>query len=71
MAQVKIEEIKSKVTAIFENAGVPSADAKTICEVLTDAQMKGIITHGFVRVKKYIGCINAGGIKPSADIEIV
>ena len=71
IAQVKIEEIKNKVITVFEKAGVPSSDAVVITDVLTDAQMKGITTHGFVRVKKYIGCIKAGGIKPSCDIEIV
>ena len=71
MAQVKIEEIKSKVLKVFEKAGVASEDAKVITEVLTDAQMKGITTHGFVRVKKYVGCINAGGIQPTCDIEII
>ena len=71
MAQIKIEEIKAKVIRVFEKAGVPTSEAKVITDVLTDAQMKGITTHGFVRVKKYVGCINAGGIKPSCDIEIV
>lgn len=71
MAQVKISLIKEKVVSIFKKAGVPEKDAETIAEVLLDAEMKGIITHGFVRVKKYIGCIKAGGIKPSADISIV
>lgn len=71
MSQVKIDEIKAKVIAVFKKVGVPEKDAKVITEVLTDAQMKGITTHGFVRVKKYIGCIKAGGIQPSCDIEVL
>ena len=71
MAQVKIDEIKSKVKAVFEKAGVPAPDAEVITEVLTDAEMKGIKTHGFVRVKKYISCIESGGIKPQCDIEVL
>ena len=71
MAFVKIDKIKGDVQLIFEKAGVPSADAKKITEVLADAQMKGITTHGFVRVKKYIGCLKSGGIKPTADIEVI
>lgn len=71
MSLVKIEKIKGDVKRIFENAGVSASDAEMICEVLLDAQMKGITTHGFVRVKKYIGCLESGGIKPQADIEII
>ena len=69
--KVKINEIKEKVQLIFEREGVPAEDAKTITEVLTDAEMKGIKTHGYVRVKKYVGCIRAGGIKPSCDISVI
>ncbi len=71
MSLVKIEKIKGNVKCIFEKAGVSASDAEMICEVLLDAEMKGIKTHGFVRVKKYIGCLESGGIKPSADIEII
>lgn len=39
--------------------------------MLTDAEMKGIKTHGYVRIKKYIDCIRNGGIKTNGNIEIV
>ena len=68
MAQVKISDIKKSVKCVFEKAGVSSADAEIITEVLTDAQMKGITTHGFVRVKRYVDCIRLGGISPSCEI---
>ena len=71
MAFIKIEKIKNDVQLIFEKSGVSSSDAAMITEVLCDAQMKGITTHGFVRVKKYIGCIKCGGIKPTADIDVI
>ena len=71
MAKVKIKEIKERILNIFEKAGVPHEDAVLITDVLTDAQMKGIVTHGYVRVKKYIDCIKSGGIKPAAELKAV
>ena len=71
MAVVKIKEIKERILNIFEKAGVPHSDAELITDVLTDAQMKGIVTHGYVRVKKYIDCIKSGGIKSAAELKTV
>lgn len=71
MAIVKLSEIKGRVYEIFVKAGLSKEDAQIITEVLTDAQMKGIYTHGFVRVKKYVDCIKNGGILPEGNPEVV
>jgi len=71
MATVKLSEIKQRVYNIFLKEGLSVEDAEIITEVLTDAQMKGIFTHGYVRVKKYVDCIRKGGIKPEGNPEIV
>jgi len=71
MAVVNLSEIKERVYKIFVKAGLSSEDAQIITEVLTDAQMKGIYTHGFVRVKKYVDCIKSGGILPEGNPEVM
>ena len=71
MKEIAISEIKQKVQYVFQSAGLSGSDAEKITEVLTDAEMKGIRTHGFVRVKKYIDCIRRGGIRPSGDMKIL
>ena len=71
MAVVNLSEVKERVYNIFVKAGLSSEDAQIITEVLTDAQMKGIYTHGYVRVKKYIDCIKSGGILPEGNPEVV
>jgi len=71
MAVVKLSEIKDRVYKIFVKAGLSREDAQIITEVLTDAQMKGIYTHGYVRVKKYVDCIKSGGILPEGNPEVV
>ena len=68
MSQVKICEIKEKLNTIFVREGVAPENAAILTDVLTDAQMKGIVTHGFVRAKRYVDCIRAGGISPACEL---
>lgn len=70
MAVVNIKEIYNRVLKIFEKAGLAHEDAVIMADVLTDAQMKGITTHGYIRVKKYVDCIKSGGIKPAGELRI-
>ena len=46
-----------KAAEIFEKEGLSKEDAALITEILSDAEMKGLKTHGYVRVKKYVDCI--------------
>lgn len=71
MAIVNLNEIKTRVYNIFTKAGLTAEDAQIITDILTDAQMKGLYTHGYVRVKKYVDCIKAGGIAPEGNPEII
>lgn len=64
-------ELGKRVAAIAEKAGIPAADAETIAEVLVTTDMRGVHSHGVVRIARYLDCIRAGGIKPAAEIEIL
>ena len=66
-----IEELKDKVADIGVRAGVSAADARTIAEVLVTTDMRGVHSHGVVRIARYLDCIRAGGIRPDAEIEIL
>lgn len=71
MILVEISEITQMVQKVFERTGLCRKDAIDITAVLHDAQMKGIYTHGYVRVKKYVDCIKAGGILPEGNIDVI
>ena len=71
MAIVKINEITEKTVKIFMNEGASESIAREIADVLADTEMKGIWTHGFMRVAKYAECLREGGIRPTGAIEIV
>ena len=66
-----VGRLKAKTAEIAGKAGVPKADADRIADVLVTADMRGIFSHGVVRLARYLDCINAGGIKPAAELEIL
>lgn len=56
---------------VFIKAGIPASDAKMMAEVLVVTDMRGVHSHGVVRSARYIDCIQAGGIKNAAELEII
>ena len=66
-----VEELKARVAAIGVRAGIPAADAATIAEVLVTTDMRGVHSHGVVRIARYLDCIRAGGIRPDAKVEVL
>lgn len=65
--KVLITEIKNRSEKIFLSAGLSQADAKIITDVLLETEMRGVFTHGFIRLEKYIDCIKRGGIKTDGN----
>ena len=65
------EELKARVVAICRAGGIPDADAGMIAEVLVTTDMRGIHSHGVVRLARYLDCIRAGGIKPAAELVVL
>lgn len=61
--RVRIEDIKARSVRIFKAAGLSEADATIITNVLAQAEMRGVFTHGFMRLERYVDCILSGGIK--------
>ena len=63
----QVGELKGTVAAICRAGGIPAADAEMIADVLVTTDMRGIHSHGVVRLARYLDCIRAGGIKPAAE----
>ena len=66
-----VVELKKRVVKVAVTAGITESDANTIAEVLVTTDMRGIHSHGVVRIARYLDCIRAGGIKPAAELEIL
>jgi len=62
-----VEGLKALVNDICCAGGIPAVDATMIADVLVTTDMRGIHSHGVVRLARYLDCIRAGGIKPAAE----
>ena len=55
-------------TRIFETVGVPAADARTVTDNLVQAELRGIPSHGLLRVRIYCERIRDGLVNPHPTI---
>ncbi len=62
----------SKFTAdVFEKMGYSRSEAETITKVFMAAELRGLPSHGMLRIKDYYQLWKAGRINTSPDIRIV
>jgi LDH2 family malate/lactate/ureidoglycolate dehydrogenase len=64
------ERLESLVAQLAAGMGVPADDAVLFAEVLVDADLHGISTHGVSRLNIYLKRIDAGLIDPRAMLAV-
>lgn len=57
--------------AVFRACGVAEADAATVADILVDADLSGVETHGVMRLPIYVRRFRAGTLNPAAEIKTV
>jgi LDH2 family malate/lactate/ureidoglycolate dehydrogenase len=68
---VDAEQLRQQVTRIFERLGLPEADARVVAEHLVEADLRGVHSHGVIRVPTYVEACKAGKINPTPNIQIL
>lgn len=68
---IHVERLHSFVTDLAVKAGVPRRDAGILSESLIDADLKGIRSHGLIRLPIYIKRIECGVIDVMKKVEFV
>jgi LDH2 family malate/lactate/ureidoglycolate dehydrogenase len=68
---VDATQLTTQVTRIFERLGLPEADARVVAEHLVEADLRGVHSHGVIRVPTYVQACKAGRINPHPNIRIV
>lgn len=68
--RVAIEDIKRRSEEILKKIGLSEDDARIISGVLLETEMRGVFTHGFFRLPKYVACIKSGGIKTDGTYDV-
>ena len=65
------KELKQFVEHLFTAMGCPKADALSVAEVLIAAELRGIPSHGLLRVKDYYAMVKAGRINTCPEVNIL
>lgn len=72
MAQaVNAEELRTRVAGIFQRLDVPAEDAGIVAHHLVEADLRGVHSHGVIRVPTYVTALKAGKINPKPNLEVV
>ncbi|MBM3755839.1 MAG: Ldh family oxidoreductase [Acidobacteria bacterium] len=59
-------ELLDRVTSIFERAGLSGADAEIVADSLVIADLRGVHSHGVLRVPEYVKKLTVDGVDPKA-----
>lgn len=63
--------LRERVGAIFRRLEVPAGDASAVAEHLVEADLRGVHSHGVIRVPTYVASVRAGRINPRPNIRVV
>jgi LDH2 family malate/lactate/ureidoglycolate dehydrogenase len=63
---VPAERLAAFVSTVLERVGVPPAEARTVADTLVDADLRGVHSHGVMRLPNYVDRIEAGLVSPKA-----
>lgn len=64
-------DLRDRVAKIFEGAGMGAADAHLIADTLATADLRGIHSHGVLRVPDYVAKLTTGGVDPRGRPTVV
>jgi LDH2 family malate/lactate/ureidoglycolate dehydrogenase len=64
-------ELLRLVTAIFDHCGMNEQDAGLLADSLVDADLRGVHSHGVLRVPEYVNKLKSGGVNPQGHPQIV
>ncbi len=63
--------LEAFVRAIFERCGMDRPDASTLAGSLVDADLRGVHSHGVLRVPEYVAKLTEGGVDPRGRPAVV
>jgi LDH2 family malate/lactate/ureidoglycolate dehydrogenase len=69
--RVMAPELEGFCASIFNAVGIPEKDAKLVSRNLVEADLRGLSSHGVMRVPIYVKRIESGSIKPICQVTIL
>lgn len=71
MPAIPYDALHANVAAIFRCCGMNSADADTLARTLARADLRGVHSHGVMRVPEYVEKLTARGVNPHGRPRVV
>lgn len=68
---IPAEHLKNFTAEAFQRAGMSSSDAAIAAEVVTEADLRGLDSHGIIILPTYIQALMNGEINPRPNIKIL
>jgi LDH2 family malate/lactate/ureidoglycolate dehydrogenase len=68
---VNADTLRARVAGIFARLDVPQEDAGIVAHHLVEADLRGVHSHGVIRVPTYVTGLKAGRINPRPNLEVV
>ncbi len=69
--RVPPDRLREFVTRVFVALGVPQEDSAITADVLVEADLRGIDSHGVARLRRYVQGIRDGVMVPRPEIRVV
>jgi len=69
MKVMMADELRRLLVEIFESRGVPEADSLIVAKALVHANLRGVDSHGVMRVSHYVRRLEAGSINPKPQFK--
>jgi len=70
-ARVRPAVLAEHVTRLFTAAGLPATDAAACAAQTVDAELRGVGSHGCVRLRVFVDRLRRGTVNPTPDVRIV
>ena len=68
--QVDSVRLKELCEAVLSAAGFREADAALVAEVLVEADLRGVDSHGVTRLHGYLQMVDAGHVRPQPNVTV-
>jgi LDH2 family malate/lactate/ureidoglycolate dehydrogenase len=68
---IRAERFRPFIASIFRALGVPDTDADTVAEIIVEADLRGVESHGSTRVAGYASMIKLGLLNPRPKVEVL
>jgi ureidoglycolate dehydrogenase (NAD+) len=70
MKVIMADELRRLLVEIFQSRGVPEADGLLVANALIHANLRGVDSHGVMRMSHYVRRLEAGSINPKPQLKV-